>query len=153
MDRSVHTVFNVLVLGLSIACMLYGRTFQYPTSAYMLGVFGLLAASCAFNLLVIARDKRAGAGTSGSTQETKPFIERKAALAIALILAYAAATPVVGFYATSLVYFVVWVMLFGLRRGRAELCTALGVAVASIVIVYVLFSYMLGVPAPEGILL
>jgi len=108
---------------------------------------GLLAA-CA---IVLIAGKVDTAGTADATEATEPAatgIPWRVPAAIGAMVLYAALLPVLGFIAATLVFVFVLNWWWGRHRWWAALAFA-GIVTAVLVLV---FSVLLGVPLPQGLL-
>lgn len=71
-----------------------------------------------------------------------------AAIMAAALLGYAIALPLVGFFASSAVFLVASMTLFGV----SPLTVAIPTSVGLLATLFILFEYLLGVPLPHGAL-
>lgn len=73
----------------------------------------------------------------------------KAAASVALIVAYAAAVPRLGFFSATFVYLIAHMTFLGIRPWWKPLAVTAGV----LGVLYVLFEFLLRVDLPGGVLL
>jgi len=142
----------VALAALALAYLLAGR--EYPLDSLAApgpgvfplatGVALLLLAACQAGVDV-ARRRR---GEVGGRRPRGPGRRREPALMAALLTAFAAAVPVLGFLASSAALVVLACRLMGVTSWL----TAVGLAAGVTAAVHAVFVLWLGVPLPRGLL-
>ena len=143
-------IFSIVLFIISGVGYMQSRDFPYPTNVYTDTLLILTAILACLHLYVCFTKHRHevqdGSKLSASAKT------RLAAGMVAAVL-YGVLLPIVGFYTTSVVYFVSIVHFFNPEKTKKSLAIAIGSGLFGAVLLYGLFDILLRVPTPKGFLI
>lgn len=140
------TVSGLIIVVISIFFLSFTKKMpdgaaQFPK--IMLSLLGVLG------FILALRGLRAAIINKSDSKESLSFnSEKNPMIAIALIVIYAVLLKVVGFYISTAIYTIIFMLFFREKRIKIILLTVLGINI----FIYLLFVVQLKVELPQGIL-
>ncbi|MGB6243285.1 MAG: tripartite tricarboxylate transporter TctB family protein [Castellaniella sp.] len=150
--RNKEILFAVVMVVIS-ASMVYG-TYDYPSESVQFPRF-LMVLQCVFSAMLLVRALRLPGGAavqSGGASAQQSQDSRRIWIPIQVFVgvsAYILAIEYIGYF-VSTAFFLCGSMAF---FGRNKAASMLGVTAACLLVIYVLFSVLIGVRLPAGLLI